>query len=153
MWVYVTNGLSPAQPDALCDVMDYCWTILTIVRFCCFWPSPEEGGGSLVARWLAILTLFQAVARLRSSGAEFPRSANVRRELRAILKLVPGIVEYLDMVESEFRRLPSVDRLISEGRVSQLLKIYPLEFGIRHFSRNGKCWYNLFLIRIKTCSP
>ena len=42
-----------------------------------------------------------------------------------IFKLVVGIVECLCTMESEFRRLPSVDSLISEERIGQLREIYP----------------------------
>jgi len=43
----------------------------------------------------------------------------------AILKLVLGIVEYLSTMQGEFRRLPSVDRLISDERIRQLQETYP----------------------------
>lgn len=45
--------------------------------------------------------------------------------LSIILKPVLDIVEYLSTMESEFRRLPSVDRLISDERISQLQEVYP----------------------------
>jgi L-seryl-tRNA(Ser) seleniumtransferase len=40
------------------------------------------------------------------------------------LKLAASIVEYLYIMESELRRLPSVDKLISEERIRQLREIY-----------------------------
>ena len=46
------------------------------------------------------------------------------------MKLIVGIVEYLSTMESEFRRLPSVDRLISEERIRQLKEIYPYSLVI-----------------------
>jgi L-seryl-tRNA(Ser) seleniumtransferase len=41
-----------------------------------------------------------------------------------VLKLAPCIVEYLCIMDSELRRLPSVDKLISEERIRQLREIY-----------------------------
>jgi L-seryl-tRNA(Ser) seleniumtransferase len=41
------------------------------------------------------------------------------------LKLVPSIVEYLRIMENELRRLPSVDRIISDERIIQLRVNYP----------------------------
>jgi len=42
-----------------------------------------------------------------------------------VLKLVQGIVEYLCIMDSELRHLPSVDRLISDKRIKRLREIYP----------------------------
>ncbi len=47
------------------------------------------------------------------------------KPLWLILNLVLDVVEYLSMVQSEFRRLPSVDRVISEERIKQLQGAYP----------------------------
>ena len=44
-----------------------------------------------------------------------------------VLKLALGIVEYLCIMDSELRRLPSVDKLISEERIRQLREIYTHE--------------------------
>jgi len=41
------------------------------------------------------------------------------------LKLGLSIVEYLCIMESELRRLPSVDKVISDERIKQLREIYP----------------------------
>jgi L-seryl-tRNA(Ser) seleniumtransferase len=41
------------------------------------------------------------------------------------LKLVQGIVEYLCSMEKEYRRLPSVDKVISDERIKRLREIYP----------------------------
>jgi L-seryl-tRNA(Ser) seleniumtransferase len=41
-----------------------------------------------------------------------------------VLKLSTGVVEYLCIMENELRRLPSVDKLISEERIRQLREIY-----------------------------
>jgi len=46
-------------------------------------------------------------------------------KISIILKLVLGIVEYLSTMETEFRRLPSVDRLMSDERINQLREVYP----------------------------
>ena len=42
-----------------------------------------------------------------------------------ILQLLLDIVEYLNTMDSEFRLLPSVDRLISDERIKQLKDVYP----------------------------
>lgn len=44
---------------------------------------------------------------------------------RLVLKLVPSIVEYQRTMETELRRLPSVDRVISDERIKQLGVHYP----------------------------
>jgi L-seryl-tRNA(Ser) seleniumtransferase len=43
------------------------------------------------------------------------------------LKLVPSVVEYPHIMDSELRRLPSVDKVISDERVTQLRSNYPHE--------------------------
>jgi L-seryl-tRNA(Ser) seleniumtransferase len=48
---------------------------------------------------------------------------NAAKNLPA-LKLAASIVEYLYIMENELRRLPSVDKLISEERIRQLREIY-----------------------------
>jgi L-seryl-tRNA(Ser) seleniumtransferase len=52
----------------------------------------------------------------------FTQNDELYRQL--VLKLAPGIVEYLCIMDSELRRLPSVDKLISEERIRQLREIY-----------------------------
>jgi L-seryl-tRNA(Ser) seleniumtransferase len=42
-----------------------------------------------------------------------------------VLKLALGIVEYLCIMDSELRHLPSVDRVISEERIQRLRELYP----------------------------
>ena len=42
-----------------------------------------------------------------------------------VLKLALGIVEYLCLMDTELRRLPSVDKVISEERIKQLRELYP----------------------------
>lgn len=49
---------------------------------------------------------------------------------QSALKLVLDIVEYLSVMESKFRRLPSVDKLLSDERVKQLLGRYPHELVV-----------------------
>ncbi len=43
------------------------------------------------------------------------------------MKLVPSIVEYPRIMDSELRRLPSVDKIISDERITQLRANYPHE--------------------------
>ncbi len=62
--------------------------------------------------------------RLRSPVAHAPRDD---KSSHLVLKLALGIVEYLCIMDSELRRLPSVDKLISEERIRQLREIYTHE--------------------------
>ena len=43
----------------------------------------------------------------------------------SVLKLVLSIVEYLCIMDSELRRLPSVDKVISDERIKLLRELYP----------------------------
>ena len=66
------------------------------------------------------------------------------------MKLAPGIVEYLCIMDSELRRLPSVDKVLSDERIKGLRELYPhdlivdmvrqrLEADRLAIMRGGKC--------------
>jgi len=52
------------------------------------------------------------------------------------LKLHSSIVEYSDIMESELRRLPSVDKIISDERMKELCASYPHELIVDVVRRN-----------------
>jgi len=53
------------------------------------------------------------------------------KNLLAALKLIPSIVEYLCIMGSELRHLPSVDKVISDERVKRLREIYPHDLIVK----------------------
>lgn len=59
-----------------------------------------------------------------SSLACFIRLA-IKVAIISALKVVRGIVEYLYIMISELRRLPSVDKVISDERIKRLRELYP----------------------------